>query len=510
MSSIKKIIQNTLMNFTKNTAIFTLFIVSGLNSVAQDFDGYTLYNKQNESTTYLIDKEGEIAHSWDCNTNANYAVFLKDDGNLVRQGVVSGAQINGAAAGGIIQEYDKDASIVWEFTYSSAEYRSHHDFTVMPNGNVLLTAWEVKTAAEMQAAGYASSTAKWPTHIVEVEQDGTGGKIVWEWHIWDHMVQDNDAAKPNFGVVADHPELMDINVPSSSRGGGPGGGDWFHVNGIDYNPALDQIAFTSRYMSEIFIIDHSTTTAEAASHTGGNSGKGGDFLFRYGNPSNYGSAAPKEVTAAVHDVRWIKSGRPNAGWLQFFNNSGGENNASVVDAINPVRDGYNYAYTNGSFQPTAHQWRHKCLKNSSGQSASDRMSNGNTFVALSREYMYEVDSNDNIVWQYSDGPPKGFRRECAHPGIIALLDNPCGITNVQDLQTLDVVVRPNPSYGTISIAGLERSKNVEISVVNMLGKVVIQSSNKTDISLIGLANGQYVISILTDSGKVTKSLILAN
>ncbi len=492
--------------------ILIIICFSTLISVAQDFDGYALYNLQNSRTAYLIDKDGDIAHSWDCNTNANYALFLKDNGNLVRQGVANRPTLDGAAAGGVLQEFDKDANVVWEFTYSNSDVQSHHDFTVLPNGNVLLTAWEVKSGAEMSAAGYASASEKWPTHFIEVQQDGNGGKIVWEWHIWDHLIQDDDSTKPNFGIVADHPELMDINVPSSGRSK-PGKvvGDWFHINGIDYNAELDQIAFSSRYMSEIYIIDHSTTTEEAASHTGGNSGKGGDFLFRYGNPSNYGSSENKVITSAVHDVRWIKSGRPYAGWLQFFNNSAGVGGSSVVDAINPSKDGFNYTFVNGSFQPTAHEWRHECIVSSSGQSASDRLSNGNLFVAVSREYMYEVDSNDNLVWQYSDGPPKAFRRECDHLGIINLLNNPCDIeiTGITSLDLANISLSPNPSFGNVEIAGLEDIQNYKISVVNMLGKVVFQTQNQTELSLNGLENGLYIINIVTDKNKVTKSLILS-
>ena len=82
--------------------------------------------------------------------------------------------------------------------------------------------------------------------------------------------------------IADHPELIDINMISGGGGepgewGGPGGnnGDWFHVNGVDYNEELDQIVFLQRFSSEIYIIDHSTSTAEATSHSGGNSGMGG-------------------------------------------------------------------------------------------------------------------------------------------------------------------------------------------------------------------------------------------
>ena len=58
-----------------------------------------------------------------------------------------------------------------------------------------------------------------------------------------------------------------------------------HCNGLDYNSALDQIALSCRGMNEVYIIDHSTTTEEAVGHTGGNAGKGGDILYRWGNPS---------------------------------------------------------------------------------------------------------------------------------------------------------------------------------------------------------------------------------
>jgi len=62
--------------------------------------------------------------------------------------------------------------------------------------------------------------------------------------------------------VADHPELIDINFGGRHA-------DWNHLNSIDYNEEFDQILLSSHNQNEIWVIDHSTTTEEAAGHTGG-------------------------------------------------------------------------------------------------------------------------------------------------------------------------------------------------------------------------------------------------
>ncbi len=129
---------------------------------------------------------------------------------------------------------------------------------------------------------------------MEIKPTGkTTGEVVWEWHLWDHLVQDFDKSKANFGNVAEHPELVNINygedeLPSVIAAAAKDGKDkpkaddkpaanrpprinpdYTHFNGVDYNPDLDQISVSVWAFSEFWIIDHGTTTAQAASHTGG-------------------------------------------------------------------------------------------------------------------------------------------------------------------------------------------------------------------------------------------------
>ena len=494
--------------------VLTCSIVCVQAQTSTEFDGYALYNQQNENTTYLIDKEGDIAHTWNNDLSCNYTVLLKNNGNIVRGAKNSSNILGGAAEGGRVQEIAPDGSIVWDFTYSSSEYLSHHDITLV-NNHVLLTAWEVKSTSELTQAGYDdASDDKWPTHFVEVAHDGNGGgEIVWEWHLWDHLIQDHDASKDNYGIIGEHPELIDINMlPEIGGGPGPGGdsGDWFHVNGVNYNAELDQIAFSSRHSSEVFIIDHSTTTAEAASHFGGNSNQGGDILYRWGNPSNYDAPGSQQIPSAVHDVRWIANdGRPNGGFLQFYNNDGASN-FSAIDAIETPRNGYNYDLVAGqAYEPSSYDWRHTCEGYASGQSSQDRMSNGNVFVNMSggqggAGYMYEADSLGNVVWLYNaGGTPKAFRYECKDLGIIALLDNPCVIdeTTISEQELSKIIISPNPSKGIFNITGIE-SKDFTISIANAFGqRIKVQKSARIDLT--GFANGIYFIHYSDDKGLST-------
>ena len=112
--------------------------------------------------------------------------------------------------------------------------------------------------------------------------------------------RDFDSTKLDYGILSDFPERVNINLVSN----GPFN-DWIHINSIDYNAELDQILLSARNANEIWIIDHSTTTAEAASHSGGNAGKGGDLLYRWGNPQIYGRGTENDrIYYRQHDATW--------------------------------------------------------------------------------------------------------------------------------------------------------------------------------------------------------------
>lgn len=231
------------------------------------------------------------------------------------------------------------ATCVWTYTSSNM----HHDLCPLPNGNVLVLVRETKTAAQMQAVGANVSSGTYYFDIIrEIHPTGTNtGTIVWEWKLFDHLCQSFSSSYPNYySNVAYCPQRWNVNCNLTTDG--------FHPNGLDYNPTLDQIVFSSHNQDELFVIDHSTTTAQAATSAGGNAGKGGDFLYRWGKPQNYNCTTDGNgiTLNVIHDARWVPA--TNSKWPNYiscYHNNGGAAVQAVLHL--PPYNGYNYSYTVG-------------------------------------------------------------------------------------------------------------------------------------------------------------------
>jgi len=211
--------------------------------------------------------------------------------------------------------------------------------------------------------------------------------------------------------------------------------DFTHCNAVSYNPELDQIVFSFKLFNEFFIIDHSTNTAEAKGSEGGKYGHGGDLLYRWGNPENYGRGDKEDrMLYNQHDAKFIPEGYPGAGHIMVFNNDilNSANKypgliAAMFAAKSPdpeisIADFGNYSavyevvpQTNedGSYLlpesepmgPKDPNWSYtapdKYSFYSAIQSGAHRMKNGNTFVTSGfRGRMFEVTPENEIVWEY--------------------------------------------------------------------------------------------------------------
>jgi hypothetical protein len=290
---------------------------------------------------------------------------------------------------------------------------SHHDFKVLPNGNLIMIVCEYKSLADVIAAGFnpallsASITTNGgfmlPDAVYEVQPTPPyGGNIVWDWHVWDHLIQDFDSSKNNYGIVSNHVELVNVN----------GTGIqimqfWNHMNAIDYNPQFDQIMLSVRGNSEIWIIDHSTTTAQAAGHIGGTYSKGGDLLYRWGYPQQYklGTAA-NEMLWQQHCCTWIPTNCANAGHILIFNNGVGRGYTSVDEIVPPVDAYGNYSRSAGAaFGPTNLYWTYTNNPATnfycSDIGGAEREPNGNTLITHGTHgTFFEVTTNGQSVWEY--------------------------------------------------------------------------------------------------------------
>lgn len=384
----------------------TLGLTKKLNG--NDENGYVLFSPIGVDTTFLIDKCGQRVHSWATRYTPGLALYLKPNGNLLKAGTYDDTTFNTAGGrGGVIEEYDWNGNLLWKHVLFNDSLCQHHDIHPMPNGNVLVLAWHsIPKASAMNlgrlSVNFDKTDELWGERLIELKPVGTdSAEIVWQWDVYDHIVQDVDSTLPNFGKPEDHPERLNINYALNLKTA-----DWIHANGIDYNEKLDQIVISAHNLSEIWIIDHSTTTSQAKSSQGGNSHKGGDFLYRWGNPAAYNKGGRSDQKLfRQHNARWIPDGFRDSGKIMIFNNGWGRDTAySTVDIINPPLLGYNY---NGltPYLPSGPSWQYKdsvpTRFYSQIISGAQMLPNGNVLVCSGFPgKFFEVTAQKQVVWEY--------------------------------------------------------------------------------------------------------------
>lgn len=398
------------MKMKISLSCFVLFISLSNLLTAQDgiqlntpeaTPSYTLFEAEWVNETFLIDNCGEVVHSWDNANNMDLHPKLLPNGNLLY------------LKNSRVIELDWDGNMIASIVVPANDIELVYEVIKLPTGNYLCLGRKFFSISEFQALGFDPFSQSTPSVVdVVLELDAQSGQIVWEWNIADHVIQQRDPNAGNYGILADHPELLNMDAISTF--------DWnnyesFMINGMGYNPDLDQIVLSVRKISEIVVIDHSTTTEEAAGHTGGTYGKGGDILYRWGNPQNYdrGTAADRFLYFQ-HNPTWIMEG-PHTGKMICYNNGlnrpgtpWGEGYSEIPVINTPVDANGNYPITAGNaFSPGVPELIYSDIATntpfySAYTSGVQMFPNGNLFITEGVDgRTFEITPTGEKIWEYT-------------------------------------------------------------------------------------------------------------
>ncbi|QDU65434.1 aryl-sulfate sulfotransferase [Engelhardtia mirabilis] len=415
--------------------------------------GLTIVAPINSRSLHLVDLDGEIVHTWETDHAPGEWCYLLDDGLLLRSAREDDdPHFRGGGIGGRLQLLAPDGTVRWTHRIANENRHSHHDIEPLPNGNLLVIVWERKSAAEAIARGRdpkaVGAAGLWPDAIFELEPTlPEGAAVVWEWHAWDHLIQDHNPQAEGYGDVPAYPGRIDINgdhrrdrplteaereqeriqfeqlaalgyvagAPVADDGATPDrsfldeSGDMLHTNAVAYLPEHDLIVLSTPEFGELWILDHSTTTEEAASDSGGRFGHGGEILWRWGNPRRYGRGGEEDQHLFYqHNPTWLASDEPDELRLLVFNNrahgDGDVQFSSVEELVIPFdrERGFNLP-PDAPYGPAELAWSYRDPGNfySSFISGAQRLPSGNTLVCSGAAgRLFEVTAAGRVVWDY--------------------------------------------------------------------------------------------------------------
>ena len=375
-------------------------------------DGYTLIYPHNQPHARLIDACGEVVHMWtnDSLRRPGNSAYITPMGNLVwahRPASVQNDPIWAGGGGAVIEGRSWDNAILWNYSLNDSTGRLHHDFAFTSEGTVLAIAWERMDSTAAIEAGRNPEILEegelWSERIIELMPNESGGAdVIWEWRVWDHLIQNFDSTKANYGDPHLSPSRVDLNfgTPSSAAA------DWLHINSIDYNPELNHILLSVPTFDELWIID------KGAPDEG--------LIWRWGNPEAFGrGTSVNQQLHYQHAARWLDApyhaGTPDFGKISVFNNrnpgSTGpyssahlikpeliENEATTTYVEYTVNDTTTYA-------PVSFDWTWTAPIPtdffSSGLSNFERLSNGNNLILSGRTgEIYEFTATGETAWYY--------------------------------------------------------------------------------------------------------------
>ncbi len=277
---------------------------------------YTFFCPNGEGC-YLINECGILVHSWESNNIAGLSGQLLENGLILRKVNTDNDNFFYSQFGGVVELIDWDGLVVGSYEINSDQFIQHDDVIMMPNGHLLVLVWEKLSEEELESYG-ANVDQLWSEVVYELALiDSIQYEIVWEWHLKNHFIQDEDPLLENFALIEDNIGKVDINYIGPTSLGNP---NRWHCNSIDYYHQLDQILINARGNEEFWIIDHSTSSKEAATDSGGISGEGGQLLFRWGNPEAYGRGTEDDRKLnGSYAAHWIPVGLPNEGKILYVN-----------------------------------------------------------------------------------------------------------------------------------------------------------------------------------------------